>query len=82
MSLCPRHEALRAAGIMAVVTANARGVSPRGSRPPAPGAGGRSEESWKGHIIRELKHRDLSQHAMFQDLIRFCTTTKYNFYPL
>ncbi|XP_005737566.1 autophagy-related protein 16-2 isoform X2 [Pundamilia nyererei] len=58
---------------MAVVTANARGVSPRGSRPPAPGAGGRSEESWKGHIIRELKHRDLSQHAMFQDLIRFYT---------
>lgn len=73
MSLCPRHEALRAAGIMAVVTANARGVSPRGSRPPAPGAGGRSDESWKGHIIRELKHRDLSQHAMFQDLIRFYT---------
>lgn len=65
---------------MAAVTANARGVvtdpagvSPRGSRPPAPGAGGRSEESWKGHIIRELKHRDLSQHAMFQDLIRFYT---------
>ncbi|XP_035772502.1 protein Atg16l2-like isoform X2 [Neolamprologus brichardi] len=65
---------------MAVVTANARrvvtdpaGVSPRGSRSPAPGAGGRSKESWKGHIIRELKHRDLSQHAMFQDLIRFYT---------
>ncbi|XP_039899237.1 beta-arrestin-1 isoform X5 [Simochromis diagramma] len=58
---------------MAVVTANARGVSPWGSRPPAPGAGGRSDESWKGHIIRELKHRDLSQHAMFQDLIRFYT---------
>ncbi|XP_063349847.1 protein Atg16l2 isoform X1 [Pelmatolapia mariae] len=65
---------------MAAVTANARGVvtdpagvSLRGSRPPAPGAGGRSAESWKGHIIRELKHRDLSQHAMFQDLIRFYT---------
>ncbi|CAI5692495.1 ATG16 autophagy related 16-like 2 isoform X2 [Oreochromis niloticus] len=65
---------------MAAVTANARGVvtdpagvSPRDSRPPAPGAGGRSAESWKGHIIRELKHRDLSQHAMFQDLIRFYT---------
>ncbi|XP_030599752.1 ATG16 autophagy related 16-like 2 isoform X5 [Archocentrus centrarchus] len=64
---------------MVDVTANARevmsdsaGVLPRGGRLPASGDG-RSAETWKGHIVRELKHRDLSQHTMFQDLIRFYT---------
>ncbi|XP_041653945.1 protein Atg16l2-like isoform X2 [Cheilinus undulatus] len=39
---------------------------PRG-RGKAPGGG------WKRDIIRQLKHRDRSQHAMFTDLIRFYT---------
>lgn len=84
MSVCRRHEAPRAAGIMADVTANARevmsgsaGLTARGGRCPAPGGGVRSAETWKGHIVRELKHRDRSQHTMFQDLIRFCTSSKY-----
>uniref|UniRef100_A0A3Q3EYR2 Autophagy-related protein 16-2 n=2 Tax=Kryptolebias marmoratus TaxID=37003 RepID=A0A3Q3EYR2_KRYMA len=35
---------------------------------------GRSAETrWRGHIVRQLKHRDRSQNAMFQDLIRFYT---------
>ncbi|XP_030259482.1 ATG16 autophagy related 16-like 2 isoform X2 [Sparus aurata] len=49
------------------------GVSERSGRVLAPGGGGRSAESWKKDIVRQLKHRDLSQHAMFQDLIRFYT---------
>lgn len=32
----------------------------------------RSAETWRGHIIQQLKHRDRIQSAMFQDLIRFC----------
>uniref|UniRef100_UPI0037E74802 protein Atg16l2-like isoform X2 n=1 Tax=Semicossyphus pulcher TaxID=241346 RepID=UPI0037E74802 len=63
---------------MAAVTANTRGImtdSPgvleRCSRVPAPGSGGKSAETWKRDIVRQLKHRDRSQHAMFQDLIRF-----------
>ncbi|XP_037630689.1 protein Atg16l2 isoform X1 [Sebastes umbrosus] len=39
----------------------------------APGRGGRSAETWKRHIMGQLKHRDLNQHARFQDLIRFYT---------
>lgn len=72
---------------MAAVTTNTRrvmtdstGVSQRSGRIQGPGGGGRSAETWKRHIVRQLKHRDLSQHAMFQDLIRFCTTDKYKFY--
>ncbi|KAK5606630.1 hypothetical protein CRENBAI_017899 [Crenichthys baileyi] len=34
---------------------------------------GRSAETWRGHIIQQLKHRDRTQSAMFQDLIRFYT---------
>ncbi|XP_007573801.1 PREDICTED: autophagy-related protein 16-2 isoform X2 [Poecilia mexicana] len=33
----------------------------------------RSAETWRGHIIQQLKHRDRIQSAMFQDLIRFYT---------
>uniref|UniRef100_A0A1A8EKB8 Autophagy related 16-like 2 n=1 Tax=Nothobranchius korthausae TaxID=1143690 RepID=A0A1A8EKB8_9TELE len=33
----------------------------------------RSTETWRSHILRQLKHRDLSQTSMFQDLIRFYT---------
>ncbi|XP_047451131.1 protein Atg16l2-like isoform X2 [Mugil cephalus] len=56
---------------MAAVTADARGVMTNRAPEPsgrslAPGGGG-----WKGHIVRQLKHRDRSQQAMFQDLIRF-----------
>nr|XP_046244133.1 protein Atg16l2-like isoform X2 [Scatophagus argus] len=65
---------------MAAVTVNTRrvmtdsaGVSERSSRSSGPGASGRSAETWKGDIVRQLKHRDLSQHVMFQDLIRFYT---------
>lgn len=86
LSAGKRHEAARAAGIMAAVTGNTRrvmtdpaGGSQRGGRVPAPGGGGRSAETWKRHIVRQLKHRDLSQHAKFQDLIRFCTTDKSRF---
>ncbi|XP_042369775.1 protein Atg16l2 [Plectropomus leopardus] len=39
----------------------------------APRRGGRSAETWKRHIIGQLKHRDRSQHAKFQDLIRLYT---------
>ncbi|XP_073346829.1 protein Atg16l2-like isoform X3 [Pagrus major] len=48
------------------------GASARSGRVLAPGGGGRSE-TWKKDIVRQLKHRDRSQHAMFQDLIRFYT---------
>ncbi|XP_029301505.1 ATG16 autophagy related 16-like 2 isoform X2 [Cottoperca gobio] len=66
---------------MAAVTGNTRtvmtdstGESQRGGRVLAPGRGGRSAETrWKRHIVGQLKHRDLSQHAKFQDLIRFYT---------
>ncbi|XP_067451812.1 beta-arrestin-1 isoform X2 [Thunnus thynnus] len=56
-----------------------RSPAPGGDgRSPAPGGGdGRSPApgggSWKRHIVRQLKHRDLNQHDMFQDLIRFYT---------
>ncbi|KAM3615756.1 uncharacterized protein V6R79_007254 [Siganus canaliculatus] len=33
----------------------------------------RTAETWKRDIIRQLKHRDRRQQAMFQDLIRFYT---------
>lgn len=36
----------------------------------------RSPESWKRDIVRQLKRRDRNQHAMFRDVIRFCTTRK------
>nr|XP_033486794.1 autophagy-related protein 16-like [Epinephelus lanceolatus] len=48
-------------------------VSQRGGRVAAPGRGGRSAETWKRHIMGQLKSRDLSQHDKFQDLIRFYT---------
>ncbi|KAM4627927.1 ATG16 autophagy related 16-like 2 isoform 1-T1 [Polymixia lowei] len=34
----------------------------------------KTAELWKRHIIRQLKHRDKSQHAMFQDVIRLYTS--------
>ncbi|KAM7398728.1 hypothetical protein PAMP_018044 [Pampus punctatissimus] len=59
---------------MATVTVNTRrvmtdvaGVSERSGRGEAPAGG------WKRHIVRELKHRDVTQHDMFRDLIRFYT---------
>ncbi|XP_028276052.1 ATG16 autophagy related 16-like 2 [Parambassis ranga] len=62
---------------MAAVTAGAMtdrcGAAERSGRLLAPTGGGGSADSWKRHIIRQLKHRDASQHAMFQDLIRFYT---------
>ncbi|XP_070762316.1 protein Atg16l2 isoform X2 [Enoplosus armatus] len=65
---------------MAAVTVNSRrvmtdsaGVSERSGRVLAPRGGGRSTETWKRDIVSQLKHRDLSQHAKFQDLIRFYT---------
>ena len=42
------------------------GAAPRSGRLLAP-------EPWRGHILRQLKHRDRSQSAMWTDLIRFCT---------
>lgn len=62
------------------IVTESRGVCERSGRVLAAGGGGRSAETWKRHIVRQLKHRDLSQHAMFQDLIRFCKTDKYTFY--
>uniref|UniRef100_A0A3Q3WCI9 Uncharacterized protein n=1 Tax=Mola mola TaxID=94237 RepID=A0A3Q3WCI9_MOLML len=50
-----------------VVTVNTRGVMGDPAGAPA--------ETWKRDIVRQLKRRDLSQHAMFQDLVRFCTTS-------
>ncbi|XP_051253906.1 protein Atg16l2 isoform X2 [Dicentrarchus labrax] len=65
---------------MAAVTANTRTLmtdpvrlSERSGRVAAPGGGGRSAETWKRDILRQLRHRDLSQHDRFQDLIRFYT---------
>ncbi|MEQ2160961.1 hypothetical protein GOODEAATRI_004819 [Goodea atripinnis] len=37
---------------------------------------GRSAETWRGHIIQQLKDRDRTQSAMFQDLIRFCKNVR------
>ncbi|XP_056904501.1 protein Atg16l2-like isoform X3 [Takifugu flavidus] len=37
------------------------------------GGGGVVGETWKSHIIRQLKHRDRSQRARFQDLIGYYT---------
>ncbi len=71
------------ASIMAAVSASSRavgalpdGLSERSDRVPVPvpGGGGKPAENWKRDIVRQLKHRDVRQHAMFQDLIRFCTT--------
>lgn len=73
-----RPEAACAASIMAAVTVtDSPGVSQRSGRVLAARGGGGSAETWKRHIVRQLKNRDLSQHTMFQDLIRFCTTHKY-----
>ncbi|XP_008286252.1 autophagy-related protein 16-1 [Stegastes partitus] len=52
------------------VTTDPGGGSERSGRVQALGGGGWSAEPWKGHIVRQLKHRDRRQHAMFQDLIR------------
>ncbi|KAF3693425.1 Autophagy-related protein 16-2 APG16-like 2 WD repeat-containing protein 80 [Channa argus] len=49
------------------------GAAQRSGRVLAEGGSGGSAETWKRHIVRQLKNRDLSQHAMFQDLIRFYT---------
>ncbi|XP_041850153.1 protein Atg16l2 isoform X2 [Melanotaenia boesemani] len=48
------------------------GLWEQSGRIPAVG-GGRSAETWRGHIVQQLKNRDLRQSAMFQDLIRFYT---------
>lgn len=69
---------LRSGGtaVMAAVTAANKhtGDSPsRRSRVLSRGGGGVVGETWKSHIIRQLKHRDRSQRARFQDLIRYCT---------
>uniref|UniRef100_A0A8K9V1V7 Uncharacterized protein n=1 Tax=Oncorhynchus mykiss TaxID=8022 RepID=A0A8K9V1V7_ONCMY len=32
----------------------------------------KTADSWKRHIIRQLKHRDKYQKAMFQDVILAC----------
>ncbi|XP_029026203.2 protein Atg16l2-like isoform X2 [Betta splendens] len=57
---------------MAAVTAAAGGVV-RTDSPGAPERSGRrSSESWKRHVVRQLKNRDRNQH-MFQDLICFYT---------
>ncbi|XP_071352650.1 protein Atg16l2 isoform X1 [Trachinotus anak] len=55
------------------IVTDSAGVSERSSRVLAPGGNGRSVETWKRDIVRQLKHRDLSQHVKFQDLIRFYT---------
>lgn len=39
----------------------------------SPGGDGMVGETWKRDIVRQLKHRDRTQYARFQDLIRFCT---------
>ncbi|XP_035477801.1 protein Atg16l2 isoform X3 [Scophthalmus maximus] len=45
----------------------------RSGRALSPGGGGRSPDTWKRHIVRQLQHRDRDQHVMFQDLIRVYT---------
>ncbi|CAJ1066353.1 protein Atg16l2 [Xyrichtys novacula] len=57
---------------MAAVT-NPAGVTERSGRVSAPRGGGRSMETWKREIVRQLNHRDRNQHVMYQDLIRFYT---------
>ncbi|XP_016887788.1 ATG16 autophagy related 16-like 2 isoform X2 [Cynoglossus semilaevis] len=52
---------------MAAATVTSR-ASERSGRVLAPGG-----DTWKRHIVRQLKYRDQNQHAMFQDLIRFYT---------
>ncbi|KAF0030991.1 hypothetical protein F2P81_017722 [Scophthalmus maximus] len=47
----------------------------RSGRALSPGGGGRSPDTWKRHIVRQLQHRDRDQHVMFQDLIRVCTNS-------
>ncbi|XP_053176666.1 protein Atg16l2 [Scomber japonicus] len=42
-------------------------------RRQAAGGGQTAGDRWKRHIVRQLKHRDLNQHDMFQDLICFYT---------
>ncbi|KAG7225930.1 hypothetical protein INR49_018531, partial [Caranx melampygus] len=90
VSVCQRRHSVRqpgASGIMAAVTVSSSGVTADSARVPnrsspglSPRGHGRSApETWKRDIVRQLKHRDLSQHIMFQDLIRFCTTDKYQF---
>ncbi|XP_060903348.1 protein Atg16l2 isoform X1 [Labrus mixtus] len=54
-----------------VMTESNGGSEPRNLPPGPGGGGGRSADSWKRDIIRQLQHRDRNQHAMFQDLIRF-----------
>lgn len=78
-SVCLRklHDAARASDITAALTVNTRGVMADSARRSERSGRGRSAESWKRHIVGQLKHRDLNQHAMFRDLIRFCTTDKY-----
>ncbi|XP_026228027.1 autophagy-related protein 16-2 isoform X2 [Anabas testudineus] len=49
------------------------GAPERSGRLLAGRGGGRSAETWKRHVVRQLKNRDLRQHTMFQDLIRFYT---------
>lgn len=53
------------------MTDSTRG-SRRSGRCSVPIGGGGTAETWKRHIVRQLKHRDRNQHDMFQDLIRFC----------
>lgn len=48
-------------------------------RRQAAGGGQTAGDRWKRHIVRQLKHRDLNQHDMFQDLICFCKEDKYQF---
>ena len=85
VSVCLRGNGMNQPGLRASwptrpsVLTEPAGVSERSGRVLAAGGGGRSAESWKKDIVRQLKHRDLSQHAKFQDLIRFCTTDKYKF---
>ncbi|XP_076591592.1 ATG16 autophagy related 16-like 2 isoform X1 [Chaetodon auriga] len=61
------------AAVTGRVMADTAGGSERSGRVVTPGGSGRSAETWKRDIVRQLKHRDLSQHAMYQDLIRFYT---------
>lgn len=49
-------------------------LSGRIGRVPSLEGGGRAVETWKSHIVRQLKHRDRNQHARFKDLVRFCTS--------
>ncbi|XP_068174217.1 protein Atg16l2-like isoform X2 [Antennarius striatus] len=48
-------------------------MSELSDRCPAAGGGGGAAETWKRHIVRQLKNRDLIQYATFRDLIGFYT---------